>query len=119
MLKVEQRYSPPDLDKEGPGGVTEENRIKASIIFRDSLTWLNQSQTKLTMELIRVTAVPCNPEGNTKDQMSRVELKLNLDLVGAIQDNGVLTKQGPILHIGGSHFKDIQIADPWKVKVLR
>ena len=71
------------------------------------------------MEMIRVTAAPCTPEGNTQDQVSRVELKLNQDLVGAIQDENVLTKQGPVLHIGGSHFKDIKIADPWKVKILR
>jgi len=71
------------------------------------------------MEFIRVMAVPCTPEGDTQNEVSRVELKLNPDLVGAIQDNNVLTKQGRVLHIGGRHFKDIQIADPWKVKVLR
>lgn len=40
------------------------------------------------------------------------------DLI-SYQDINVLTKQGRVLHIGGRHFKDIQIADPWKVKVLR
>lgn len=38
----------------------------------------------------------------------RVELKINYDLIGAIQGNEVLLKDGPELYVGGKRFSDFE-----------
>lgn len=53
-------------------------------------------------------ASPSNQQGITNKTVLPVNLKLNIDLIGAFQGNSVLLKGGNILHLGGKHFTDLR-----------
>ena len=67
------------------------------------------------MRFIKVTALPCNAQGNTGTSQ-RVEFHLNYDLIGAIRNNGeVLLKGNKILVLSGNNFTNISLAPGFKL----
>mgnify|MGYP001123943084 CR=1 FL=1 len=67
---------------------------------------------------IDVKAENCNVQGITDQKQPKVDLKLNIDLIGAIQGNVVLLKGGKILNLGDKYFTNFMYVKK-EVKVNR
>lgn len=62
------------------------------------------------MKFIKVTAIPCNSDGNTRNQIQR-SFYLNIDLIGAISENKIWLKNTEILFLNGTYFRDFKFAE--------
>ena len=59
---------------------------------------------------LKVSAIPCNENGNSR-VISRKEFFLNIDLIGAIENETIHPKDGTILKLNGSYFKELKISE--------
>ena len=62
-------------------------------------------------KFIKVTADPCNPQGtvNIQKPMTRDEFLLNVDLIGAIQNQEVFLKGDNILQLGKQNYTNFRL----------
>lgn len=59
---------------------------------------------------LKISAIPCNENGNSR-VISRKEFFLNIDLIGAIENETIYPKDGTILKLNGSYFKELKISE--------
>lgn len=70
------------------------------------------------MNFVKVTAQPCNPQGDIESRIVRTEFHLNKDLIGAINGTTILLKGGNIIALGKNHYTDLQLAQGIKIEDL-
>jgi hypothetical protein len=62
------------------------------------------------MKFIKVTAMPCNSDGNTRNQTQR-SFYLNIDLIGAVSENNIWLKNSEIICLNGTYFRDFKFVE--------
>ncbi len=62
------------------------------------------------MKFIKVNAMPCNSDGNSRGQIPR-SFYLNIDLIGAIFENSIWLKNTEIMFLNGTYFRDFKLAE--------
>lgn len=70
------------------------------------------------MNFIKVTALQCNPQGNVQPNAMKSELRINKDLICAINDTTILLKGGNIISLGKNYYTDLHLAKGVKIEDL-
>ena len=59
---------------------------------------------------IKISAIPCQDNGSSRGVI-RKEFYLNIDLIGAIENENVFPKDGKLLKVNDGYFKEIKLAE--------
>ena len=60
---------------------------------------------------IKISAISCREDGKTGTPQIKKELYLNIDLIGAIDEQNIYPKDGVILSVNGAFFKDLKLIE--------
>jgi len=67
---------------------------------------------------IKVTAMPCNSEGQSAAGAMRVELAINPDSILAIRENEVYSTVGEVIWLGGHAFTKLRLLDSNSITLI-
>ncbi len=66
---------------------------------------------------IKISAIPCQENGSSR-VVIRKEFYLNIDLIGAIENENIFSKDGTLLKVNDGYFKELKLAEKINIQDL-